>query len=86
MNSGFVEGLLHITMQKIEDYEQILHDGITRSVRDEWKAKIKSVIDEKRSEIRGVIELMDCYTPGIILGEVVRKYEKEQIELKNTII
>ena len=84
LNSGFVEGLLHITMQKIEDYEQILHDGITRSVRDEWKAKIKSVIDEKRSEIRGVIELMDCYTPGIILGEVVRKYEKEELrELLN---
>ena len=29
-------------------------------------------------------ELMDCYTPGIILGEVVRKYEKEELrELLN---
>lgn len=78
----FLNRVVSVTMHECDGYERILHSGITRVTRDEWKVSLKKVIAEKRADIRCEIEKYDGYTSGKILGEVIRKYEKEELNVQ----
>lgn len=79
LDEGFMGKFLLNTLDDFKVYEELLLGTMNRSTRDKWKSYIKKVIDENKTDIREKIQNVDCYTSGKILGDAIRKYEKDEL-------
>lgn len=78
----FVNKFMKIVLHDFQDYELLLLRSINRDNRSVWKTNIKKMLADKRTDIHSEIDKLDCYTSGKILGDAIREYEKDELNVQ----
>ena len=60
------------------EYMQFLQGSITRAQKNIWAKLLHSQIEKEKKRIRKVIEKLDPYWSGKIMGEEIRMFEKKE--------
>lgn len=74
-----VDKLLSLSIGGFREYEKSLVGSIKREIRDGWKRDLKEIFNINKVDIRRTIEKLDCYSSGRIVGEAIKRYEKEEL-------
>ena len=59
------------------EYQKIYSSYVKREHRDNWKIMLHENIEHHKLEIKEIIDALDPYWSGKIIGESIRKYERD---------
>lgn len=59
------------------EYQEIYSSYMKREQRDNWKRMLLENIEHHKLEIKDIIDALDPYWSGKIIGESIRKYERD---------
>jgi hypothetical protein len=59
------------------EYQKIYLGYVKREQRDNWKRMLHENIEQHKLEIEEIIDALDPYWSGKIIGESIRKYERD---------
>lgn len=79
-NEIFVRSILTICPELVTKYETILSGCIRASDKKAWSLACRKYIEQNKSDIKNKVEKLDSYWVGKIVGEVIRKYDKEDLD------
>jgi hypothetical protein len=61
------------------EYQNIFSSFLKREQRDNWKRMLHENIEHHKLELKEIIDALDPYWSGKIIGESIRKYERDNI-------
>lgn len=76
----FVRAILAISPELVTEYENILSGCIRASNKRAWSLACRKYIEQNKSDIKDKVEKLDSYWVGKIVGEAIRKYDKEGLD------
>lgn len=76
----FVRAILAISPELVTEYESILSGCIRASDKKAWSLACRKYIEQNKSDIKDKVEKLDSYWVGKIVGEAIRKYDKEELD------
>lgn len=76
----FVRAILAISPELITQHEVLLTDCIRASNKKAWSLACRKYIEQNKSDIKDKVKKLDSYWVGKIVGEAIRKYDKEELE------
>lgn len=79
-NESFVKGILAISPELITEHEALLTGCIRASNKKAWSLACRKYIEQNKSDIKDKVEKLDSYWVGKIVGEAIRKYDKEELD------
>lgn len=74
-----VRTLLAISPELVVEFETILSGCIRTSDKKAWSLACRKYIEQNKSDIENKVEKLDSYWAGKLVGEAIRKYEKEYL-------
>lgn len=76
----FVRGIVVASPELVTEYENILSGCIRASDKKAWNLACRKYIEQNKSDIKDKVEKPDSYRVGKIVGEAIRKYDKEDLD------
>ena len=77
----FVKRIVDINSDFIAECECILKECVRKSDKKSWSLACRKYIEQNMPAIKDEVRMLDSYWVGKILGETIRKYEKEELNL-----
>lgn len=76
----FARGILAVSPQLVTDYENILAGSIRAADKKALRLACRKYIEQSKPDIKDKVEKLDSYWVGKIVGEAIRKYDKEELD------
>ena len=84
INENFVRNMLSVCPKLINDYAVILSGCVYASDKKEWSLACRRYIEQNKPALKSEIEELDSYWAGKIVGEAIRKYNKQELDMDLT--
>lgn len=78
-NFDFVKYTISSNQDLMEAYKKMMLNSIRTFDKKVWHTKCKIYIEQNKLDIKNEILKLDTYQAGKIVGESIRKYDKEQL-------
>lgn len=75
----FVKHILDVSLDFVEECERLLPGCVHKSDKKSWGLACRKYIEQNKSAIKDKVRMLDFYWVGKIVGEAIRKYEKEEL-------
>lgn len=75
----FLRGILQVSPKLVTDYEAICNGCIRALDKRSWSLACRKYIEQHKPDIKDTVEKLDSYWAGKIVGEAIRKYDKEAL-------
>ena len=80
-DNAFVRDILAVNPKLLTDYDAMLVGCIRAADKKVWHSVCRKYIEQNKPDIKDKVEKQDSYWAGKIVGEAIRKYDKEDLDV-----